>query len=324
MDLLPAKSRGILDRRVLRYAAPARERVIRNVIGPIRREHTGTVRYAAVLDGYTLNLHAELPLGAETGTDRADLFLVQGGKHHRIPVRAYRKDSETMLIDTRVLLGGAVGGTPLTKGVWDMRLLATAAGEPVTAFSLEGPLRGTPHSGPTRRPPRSPLDGKTYRVRLSPTGLCRIHVSDARLTAEVEQVELRHTHVDVRFQAVGVPARTPLTVEIGDGVESHTIAPRSEPGNRYRYSFRVPLEKLPEDADDRVWSFHLRAGNDRVPIGHSLNGVRAPSRVFKMSPLLVSATLGRLIRVRAHYTARGHLQIATMSVPSQPHVGGSL
>jgi hypothetical protein len=328
MNMLPAKSQQILDRKVRRYTNPARESVIRNVVGPLRRDQVAFVRYAAVLDGHTLNLHAELPIPDSVAADRADLFLVQGPEHHRIPVRLYRTKPGFMLIDATILLGSAIGGLPLGHGRWDMRVLVTSNNQPVQAFGLEGPLRARSTAGPTRRPPVSVMDGNRYRIRLSPLGLCRLHVDGPVPFAEIEHVELRHSYVQITFRAVGAHPSQAVSVEIvgaGGGGTAQILFPTADPDVPNRFSFDVPLDRVPDDGATHIWAFHARTGERRgLPLAHVLSGVRVPGRVFKMKPLLVATPADALVHVRPYYTSRGHLHLECSTVAPAARPGVAL
>lgn len=93
---------------------------------PMRSPRAARLLYAAVLDGQTVNLHAQLPRSIAL-PEHATLVLQRGRRRCEGPARVYEERDGRLLMDAAILLGSEAGGLPVDDGRWKV-VLSTRSG----------------------------------------------------------------------------------------------------------------------------------------------------------------------------------------------------
>ncbi|WP_282695714.1 hypothetical protein [Streptomyces sp. CC208A] len=296
---------------VRRIAAPLRARLMRGVFLPLRGRRSATVLYAAVLDGQTMNLHAELPAPVGAADD-AELLLGRGRSPHRSPARVHTDRSGRVLVDAAVLLGAETGGVPVRTGVTRLRL-RVRTGRRTRNYPLL--LVDAPHTyrGTTRPMKASPISGDRYRVGRSLTGSARLRHAPPRPGAEVVDVHIEHARIDVRLRLVGLPAEDPWCEFVASGRRVPRPLTETEPGV---WQTEVPLaEMYPLSGRREHWDVLLRSGERRpYRVARLLHDLSDPQRVLAMRTVLVAPRKDALMSVEPRYTPAGNLRFTCRRV----------
>ncbi|MFF4606539.1 hypothetical protein ACFY12_27880 [Streptomyces sp. NPDC001339] len=311
-------------RRVSTVSASGRDTLVDSVFMPAAHGSAARVRYAGVLDGHTLNLHAVLPdeaLPDEAAPDTAvpaSLVFVNGERRVRTEARLRRDAAGRLCASATVLLGADIGGLPVTEGRW--RLALELAASPATVrLRLLGD--GSPAlAGPTRARTTCPRTGRRHRLGISPSGQLRLTVAPPLPRAEVLRLEHSFTGASLLFATYGPAGRGP-----GDGgaqpvvelveqerrlLRRHAADPL--PGDDGAWRVAVPLASMVDTSARQVWSFRLprpSGGGRPLDIGLRDHDLRAPRRVLTPPRFTVRAEDGTFVVVKPQYTRRGALQL---------------
>ncbi|MFD8915324.1 hypothetical protein [Streptomyces sp. NPDC059575] len=266
---------------------------------------TALLRYAAVLDGQTVNLHAELPASV-TEVSEAEIVLRRRRRSHRLPVRVYAGEEGRLLMDAAVLLGSEVSGVPVTPGRWKLRLrLRSGRRSRTLPFLLAEPT--TPRTGVTGPMTRSPLTAHRYRLGRTVRGDARVVCVEPRAAAEVADVHIQHARIDVDLRVFGIPMKEPWAEVLAAGRSVRCPLEEVQPGI---WRLAVPLaEMLPAGARPEHWDVVVHPGaHAPLRLARRLHDVQAPGRVFTMRKILVSPRRGTLMRIEPRYTPAGNLR----------------
>ncbi|MEU3606022.1 hypothetical protein AB0E83_11295 [Streptomyces sp. NPDC035033] len=296
---------------VHRIAVPLRARLLRSVFLPLRGRRSARVLYAAVLDGQTMNLHAELPAAARAA-DGAELLLGRGRSPHRSPARVHTDRSGRVLVDAAVLLGAGTGGVPVRTGATRLRL-SVRTGRRTRSYPLllvEGPHT---YRGTTRPMAASPISGDRYRIGRSLTGSARLRHAPARPGAEVVDVHIEHARIDVRLRLVGLPAEDPWCEFVASGRRIPCALTETEPGV---WRAEAPLAGMyPLSGRREHWDVLLHSGERRPHrVARLLHDLSDPQRVLAMRPVVVAPRKDALMSVEPRYTPAGNLRFTCRRV----------
>ncbi|WP_018539114.1 MULTISPECIES: hypothetical protein [unclassified Streptomyces] len=307
-------------RRLIAALAPARARLIAKVCYPVRSRWSAAVRYAAVLDGHTLSLHAVLPAGVREGFEgrAAQLTVSRRGMRHRVPVRVYRDGDSRLVMDATVLLGADLGGLPVRAGRWRLTLvLRGPSGRKRVPLALAVPP--TPYGGPTRPMTTCPRTGMRHRAGRTFTGRLRLVCASPAAQAEVARTELRYTGADVEFRVLG-SRRSRWEVEFASAGRSLTRRAAHLGDGLLHVS--LPVEEMFPRRRKENWTLYARPvkGGPRIALGRRLHDVRNPLRVFAIRHIVMAVGEGRIMRVQPRYTTAGTLRFTCEQMPEMHEV----
>ncbi|MEV5440228.1 hypothetical protein AB0K80_30105 [Streptomyces sp. NPDC052682] len=299
-------------RRPRARVAALRERLMHGVFLPLRRGRTALLHYAAILDGQTVNLHAQLP--PATGLpDRAEIVLRRGRRRLTAEAHAHQGPAGQTLIDAAVLLGADVGGVPVGTGRWRLRL-RLHTGRRTRTLALLLPQPPVPYEGPTKPMTASPVTGERHRLGRSFRGSARVVSSGARAAAEVAKVHLTHAGVTVDFRVLGARVEEPWAQFVASGRRIEQPVTVLGPGT---FRVEVPLGGMPpRGARPDHWDVVLcdRTGRS-MRLGRRLHDVRNPLRVFAMRSLAVTPPGHPPLIVHPRYTPAGSFRVTCTRMP---------
>lgn len=277
-----------------------------------RRTHVGRLRYAAVLDGQTVNLHAELPDSLPL-PEHAEIELGRGRERHTSPARVYEDTRGRLLCDAAVLLGTQLGGLPVRDGEWKVRL-RLRTGRRTRKLSLLLVELPEPYAGPTMPHTVSPITGQRHRLTRSVTGSLRIVTTTPRPLAEVVRVDLSHTALHVDFRLVGAAKDDP---EVEFAATGRRLTRPVEPLTEETWRVRVPLEEMGPDRKDVLhWDVTARfASGSALRVGRRVHDVRNPQRVFGIASLTVAPPGAAPMIVHPRYTPAGNFRVTCSRMP---------
>ncbi|WP_246204248.1 hypothetical protein [Streptomyces tailanensis] len=277
-----------------------------------RRTRVGRLHYAAVLDGQTVNLHAELPDSLPL-PEHAEIELTRGRERHTCPARVYEDTQGRLLCDAAVLLGDGLGGLPVRDGHWKVRL-RTRTGPRSRKLALLLVELPEPYAGPTMPHTVSPITGQSHRLTRSVTGSLRIVTTTPRPLAEVVRVDLSHTGLVVDFRLVGASTND-LQVEFAASGRRLTRPVTPLPDDSWRV--HVPLAEMPPDRRDVLhWDVTARlASGQALRIGRHVHDVRNPQRVFGIAALTVAPPGAAPLIVHPRYTPAGNFRVTCSRMP---------
>ncbi|MFC3574731.1 hypothetical protein ACFOZ0_15890 [Streptomyces yaanensis] len=270
-----------------------------------RAGRTARLRYAAVLDGQTVNLHAELPKSIAEA-DEAEIVILRGRRRYQLPARVYEDRDGLLLMDAAVLLGTETGGVPITPGRWKLRLRVHSGRRTRQVPLLLAELT-TPRTGVTGPMTSSPVTADRYRLGRTVRGDARVVCAKAKPAAEVINVHIEHARIEVDLRVLGVRAEAPWAEFVAAGRNVTRSLDEVEPGV---WRVEVPLaDMLPSGGRREHWDVmvHTDAGA-RLRLGRRLHDVQAPGRVFAMRKILVSPRRDTLMRIEPRYTPAGSLR----------------
>ncbi|MBH1937952.1 hypothetical protein I5Q34_27405 [Streptomyces sp. AV19] len=294
--------------------ATGRDILVDSALMPAAHGSAARVRYAAVLDGHTLNLHAELP--ADTPVDTpARVVLTRGATELRAEARAHRDDAGRPCVSATLLLGDEISGLPLGTGRWTLALELDASPAAVRLRLLGDGAPGL--SGPTRARAACPYTGQRHHLGLAISGRLRLTVAPAPSRAEVLRIERSFTGAGLLFAihgpaAAGTRGSLPV-VEMVEPRHRRVLRRTAEPlpGDDDAWRVTVPLAEM-VDASSQVWKFRLpgQAGRGKpLDLGRRDHDLRAPRKVLTPAAFTVRAADGAFVQVRPQYTRRGALQL---------------
>ncbi|MFH9263054.1 hypothetical protein ACH4KN_02170 [Streptomyces sp. NPDC017546] len=303
---------GAARRRLEVRAAALRSRLILRVFLPLRSGRTARLRYAAVLDGHTVNLHAELP-GSARLPDSAHLVLGNGRQRHESPARVYEGPDGRLLMDAVVLLGAEVGGAPVGAGRRPLRL-RLSHGRRTRQLPLLLVELPVPYEGPTKPMTASGVTGQRHRIGRSVTGNARVVTSDARPGAEVVKVHITHAGVAVDFRVLGARIGEPRAEFLASGRRLQQPVTVGEDGIT---RVEVPLESMaPRRNRPEHWDVVVSdASGSGLRLGRRLHDVRNPLRVFAMRTTVIAPPGHPPLLVQPRYTPAGNLRITCTPMP---------
>lgn len=279
---------------------------------PVRGKRTARLRYAAVLDGQTVNLHAVLPRTAPL-PDRAAVELRRGRRRHLAEARVYRGPAGELLMDAAILMGEEVGGVPAGPGRWKLRL-RTYSGHRSRTVALLLPQPPVPYEGPTKPMTASPVTGARHRVGRTVTGTARLVSSAPRPAVEVTKVHMSHAGTTVDFRVLGTRADTPWVEFVAAGRRIRQPAQPLGPGT---YRTEVPLAGMePRSTRPEHWDVVLcQEAGPSLRLGRRLHDVRNPRRVFAMRSMAMTPAGRTPMIVQPRYTPAGNLRVTCTRMP---------
>lgn len=279
---------------------------------PMKRKRSAQLRYAAVLDGQTVNLHAVLPPGVPM-PERATVMLRRGRRRHHAQAHVYRGPVDEVLVDAAVLMGAEVGGIPIGTGKWKLRLRIHAGrrSRSVALLLLEPPV---PYEGPTKPMTTSRITGVRYRVGRTVTGTARIVSSDPVPAVEVSKVHMSHAGVTVDFRVLGTEVEHPWTEFVAAGRQVRQPAQPLGPG---LFRTEVPLDRMgPRSSRPEHWDVVLcQEAGPPLRLGRRLHDVRNPRRVFAMRSMAMTPVGRTPLIVQPRYTPAGNLRVTCTRMP---------
>ncbi|MFD7296201.1 hypothetical protein ACFV9W_23195 [Streptomyces sp. NPDC059897] len=293
-------------RRLSALRRRARSALLRRLFLPWRGQRAAVLRYAAVLDGQTVNLHARLPRWAGPD-DGARIELLRKGVRRTAPARVYTDHDGAVAMDAAILLGQEVGGLAVDTGHWDIRL-RLSEGARRKSLSLLLVDMPKPYGGPTRPMQVSGVTGARYRLGRTVTGSARLECSPPSPMAEVVRIAVSHSEVEVFFRVVGAEPRGTRVEFVASGRRLEEPVDRLDDG-----LFRVaaPLHRMTPRGDrPEQWDVVLRAdGLPAMRLGRRLHDVRNPTRVFAVRESAVTGRDRTPLLVQPRYTPAGNFRI---------------
>ncbi|MEV8451532.1 hypothetical protein AB0467_06745 [Streptomyces sp. NPDC052095] len=294
-----------LRRRTGRQITRVRSVLLRRVFLPRREGRAAVLRYAAVLDGQTVNLHAGLPRRVRPD-EGARIELRRRGRRFTTDARVYTDHDGGVAMDAAVLLGQDVNGLPLTPGRWKIRLrLSQGLRRTLPLLLVDLPV---PYGGPTRPMEASAATGARYRLGRSVTGNARVTFSPSQPSAEVVRVQVSHSHVEVAFRVVGGEPEAPWAEFVASGRRLEADVERSAEG---LWQVTAPLHLMAPRRDRaEQWDLVLCSDNLRdMRLGRRLHDVRNPGRVFAYRQTAVTPAGRHPMLVLPRYTPAGNFRI---------------
>jgi hypothetical protein len=280
--------------------------LLRRVFLPWREDRAAVLRYAAVLDGQTVNLHAGMPDWVPAD-EHARIELRRRGRRHTADARIYRDHDGTVVMDAAVLLGQEVGGLALRPGRWKIRL-RVRKGLRRRALSLLLLDMPKPYGGPTRPMDASTVTGARYRLGRTVTGSARVTCSPAPPSAEVVRVQTSHSGVEIVFRVVGGEPEAPWAEFVASGARLEAEVGELDDG---LWHVSAPLHLMvPRRGRPEQWDVVLCSDNLRdMRLGRRLHDVRNPKRVFAMRETAVTPVGRTPMLVLPRYTPAGNFRI---------------
>lgn len=299
-------------RRLRARAAVLRDRLMPGLLVPLRAKRTAQLRYAAILDGQTVNLHARLPSSAGL-PERAEIVLRRGRRRHLVEARVYQGPDGETLVDAAILLGAEVGGVPVGPGRWRLRL-RLHSGRRTRSLSLLLLRPPVPYEGPTRPMTASPVTGERHRLGRSVRGSARVVSTGAKAAAEVSKVHLSHAGVTVDFRVLGTEVAEPWAEFVAS---ARRIRQPVAVGAAGLLRVDVPLEQMtPRGARPEHWDVVLCDRDGRsMRLGRRLHDVRNPLRVFAMRGMAVTPQGHPPLIVQPRYTPAGNFRVTCTRMP---------
>ncbi|MCO4697562.1 hypothetical protein LRR80_03629 [Streptomyces sp. RO-S4] len=311
----PAAPRGgaARPRRAARARAAAlRNQLMQSVFLPLRQDRTARLHYAAILDGHTVNLHAQLPVSAGL-PESAEVVLSRGRRTFTAEATVYAGPDGEALVDAVVLLGAEVGGAPAGPGRWRLRLRLRSGRRTRTVplLLLAPPV---PYEGPTKPMTASSVTGERHRLGRSFRGSARVVSTGARAAAEVVKVHLTHAGITVDFRLLGTRADQPWAEFVASGRRLEQPVTGPAPGT---LRVEVPLDRMPPRGKrPDHWDVVLcDADGRRFRLGRRLHDVRNPLRVFAMRSLAITPPGLPPMIVQPRYTPAGNLRVTCTRMP---------
>ncbi|MET8950344.1 hypothetical protein ACWEO4_23255 [Streptomyces sp. NPDC004393] len=299
-------------RRLRARAAALRTWLMLRLFVPLRRGRTAHLRYAAILDGQTVNLHAQLPPSAGL-PDRAEIVVRRGRRRYPCAARVHEGPSGEALVDAAILLGAEVGGVPVGTGRWRLRLKLSSGrrSRTLSLLLLEPPV---PYEGPTKPMEASPVTGERHRLGRSVRGSARVVSTAARAAMEVTKVQLTHAGVTVDFRVFGTSMDGPWAEFVASGRRIEHAVEALGPD---RFRVGVPLGQMtPRGTRPEHWDIVLRDATGRsLRLGRRLHDVRNPLRVFAMRGLAITPQGHPPMIVQPRYTPAGNLRVTCTRMP---------
>ncbi|CAL9615071.1 hypothetical protein [Streptomyces griseomycini] len=293
-------------------AAALRNRLMQRFFLPLRRGRAARLHYAAILDGQTVNLHAQLPPSVRL-PERAEVVLRRGRRRFATEARVYEGPADEVLVDAVVLLGADVGGAPVGQGRWRLRLRLHSGRRSRTLPLLlfQPPV---PYEGPTKPMTASPVTGERHRIGRSFRGSARVISTGARPSAEVAKVHLTHAGVTVDFRLLGTRAEEPWAEFVASG---RRIEQPVTPLAADTYRVEVPLDQMPpRGSRPDHWDVVLCDPTGlSLRLGRRLHDVRNPLRVFAMRSLAITPSGRPPMIVQPRYTPAGNLRVTCTRMP---------
>ncbi|WP_328301395.1 hypothetical protein OG389_29035 [Streptomyces sp. NBC_00435] len=298
---------GAVRRRLLKLNAARRAwHLLVPVLFPMRSKRSALLLYAAVLDGQTVNLHAELPDSAGT-PESAEIVLGSGRDRHAVPARIRTDREGRVVMDAAILLGAEVGGVPVTPGRWKLRL-RTSTGRSSRNLPLMLTSLPAVHEGGATGPMTfSPVTGRRHRIVRSATGEARIICSAPKPGVEVVQLHIGHSGIQVDFRVLGMKAEGAWCEFAASGRRITAWPAETEPGV---WRVGVPLSEMSPGGDrNEHWDvLFCSEGRRSVRVARKLHDVRDPRQVFAARRIVVAPGPENLIMVESRYTAAGNLR----------------
>nr|BFE72173.1 hypothetical protein GCM10020092_054740 [Actinoplanes digitatis] len=229
----------------------------------MRRGPAVTARYAAVLDGRTLNVEFPVP-GRAADVSSAALRVVRGSTVRSVPARVRSGTDGACSLAATVLLAEGPDGLDLRPGSpWLLEAVVhTAAG--TTSYAVLTGEQDTPEAGPTLAAPPDAVTGRRYQVRTTRSGRLCLAVLAPEPTAEVAVIDVDWLGAGLRVRLLGCDgpvSAVEFTARTGEGrVRAAAVATRDGA------KCDLPLRDLARTggAKETFFDVHLRAGKRRA------------------------------------------------------------
>ncbi|MGX6601613.1 hypothetical protein ACWKSP_05665 [Micromonosporaceae bacterium Da 78-11] len=289
---------------------------------PVRTpRNAGEVRYAAVLDGRTMNLDIALPAGEAPPVTVT--VVLTGRQRLTGPGRIRSTVDGVVQVSATVLLGE--DGLPVhTERRWTISCVVTdAAGR-----RRNHPLLGAPEprrvtSGPTIVAPLCPRTGRRYQVETDPAGRTILTVQQAKRLAEVAEVHAGWTVASLQIRTVGFryEQAPDLRFTLRDDGAVRAV-PTSLDGDRLAVALPASLLAETVTAKECLWDLHLVNGRREIAVTSTLHDLTDPKAVLRLPTSIISISDGVAVRIRPYFTPRGRLVLACLRLASAPGVAG--
>ena len=288
---------------------------LRRVTLAISGDAVADARFAAVLDGRTLNIDVPVPRLRHDEVLSAELRAVHGADRRAIPARVRPEPDGTVSIEATALLDDNPGGLALRPGrLWLLELAVRmrAGGEQILKVLGGRQQAGT--RGLTVASPPHPDTGFRYRVRLRASGRLALGVTPpAAPAAEVSRVELDWLRAALEIRLVGRPLAGPATVEIVKRSGTARVTASVEQIGADRVRCDLPLTELAAfggGSGPVYLHVFLRSGGQRLRVGRVLHDLTDAEQILKPTPAIVWAAPGRCVRVEVRFSTAGAMSLA--------------
>ncbi|MGE7439483.1 hypothetical protein [Kitasatospora sp. NPDC001175] len=301
-----------IRRKAGRHVAAGRDHLIHSVVAPRAEGTAAVVKYAMVLGGHNLNVHALLPPGTPADA-RAELTVGNGSRHFTVPGRLSAGSGGRPSVTVSALLGEQVGGLPVTDGRWSLALRITTPGGAAEELRLIGVGETPTLTGPSTALAACPVSGLSMHTGVSPSGRLRLNVSDPAVRAVLVRTVRRFAGLQLDFRPPGPRGR----LEATDGRQTIALTVEPVPGSPELLRCTLPLDQFQAVGKGANWSFRWvgesgrrywlrRRPDDLRPVRVMLNtGVK----------LVIADRKGRLHYVTQRHTIRGIYRLSFSPVP---------
>jgi hypothetical protein len=310
-----ADSLGKVWRGTQRTAAASRQSVRRLI--PVRLpQHVAQVRYAAVLDGHTLNLDIEVPAAGPQPPSGVTLVLTAGQRRLSVPARIRSVTDGVARVSATVVLGER--GLPVhEKPRWLIDcVLRDQAGASQTYALCGAPPPPWP-DGPTVPAPRCSRSGMLFRPETGPGGRTTLVVHQPKHSVQIVALRVGWVQADLTLRTVGFTCTEAPELRLTCRTDRRSVTVRaSVDGDRLRCALPVGSMTSEAGVDESIWDVHLLVQNKRMAVGSTLHDLEHPKGVIRLQDAIVSAEPGVAVRVRPYVTPTGRLAVACLRISS--------
>lgn len=298
-------------------------RISRVLSTAMRRGPAVRTRFAAVLDGRTLNLDVPVPAVAASAVVRAELRLVRGRVRHSVPARVRSAPDGSAALEGTALLTEHRHGLGLLPGApWLVEAVLHTAGGVVSYDVLHGP-GGEPAESPTVATLADPASGRRHELRTMRNGRLGVAVLAPAPTAEVTTVDVGWLGARIGVRLVGCSepvTRLELTARSGAGRLTTPVVAAAG-----TLAGDLPLLEMAVlgGVAETFFDVHARTPDRRLRVGRFLHDVANPKQVLVPAAGIVWAAPGLSVGLRPYYTPAGSLTLACRPIGTLPSIGQS-
>ncbi|KJK56323.1 hypothetical protein [Saccharothrix sp. ST-888] len=303
---------GRIRRKAGRHVAAGRDHLIHSVVAPRAEGTAAVVKYAMVLGGHNLNLHAWLP--PETPADATvELMVGNGTRHFSVPARLSAAPGGRPSVTASALLGKQVGGLPVTGGRWSLALRVTAPGGVTEERRLIGVGETPTLTGPSAALAACPVSGMSMQTGISPSGRLKLVVSEPPARAELVRVVRRFAGLQVEFRPPGPRGR----LEATDGRQVIGLSTEPVSGSPELLRSTLPLADLHATHQGSNWGFRWVGESGRKYwLRRRPDDLRSVRVMLNTGvKLVITDRKGRLHYVTQRHTIRGIYRLSFSPVP---------
>ncbi|MET8151565.1 hypothetical protein ACIBSW_24545 [Actinoplanes sp. NPDC049668] len=285
------------------------DRPARAISRAMRRGPAATARFAAVLDGRTLNVEFPVP-GRAADVRSAELRVVRGRTVRCVPVRVRRDSDDSCSLSATVLLTDGPGGLDLRPGSpWLLEAVVhSSAG--TTSYAVLAGEPGTTAAGPTLAAPPDAVTGRRYQVGGTRSGRLCLAVNGPAPTAEVAAIDVGWLGARVRVRLLGCEGPVTAVEFVARTGEGRVHAAAVATGDGAQWDVPAHELALMGGAKETFFDVYLRAGTRRLRPGRYLHDVVNPKPVLVPPAGIVWVAPGLSVSVRPYYTPAGNLTVA--------------